>query len=528
MAMTGRVTTNWIVDGLLRPVVIAAMLACLTAPLVYVLQALNQGYQGSTFLIFAFLASLEGILSERALQRRRITGSTYLVSRFAEVVLLLLLLKLSTYLSLGFEQLRSDAQLWLSDPYGIATTLDLFLGALFVVMWAGSLYVARMVMELDATEDKAPPPEDKTSIQYYMWLTRPPVVRDRQETLSWLTEVVLWGGIALLIASAVVHSFVGSAQELAAPLLLYFALGVALLTQARFSVIHLGWQVQGIDVQPQVTRRWLVWVVLFLIGVSMVALLLPTYYTLGPLQALLGALSIMYAVLSFIFGLVVFLLTLPLALLLPNVETPTPPALAPESLPPPEATAASTQSPWIQVLASTVFWIAVLAIVVYAVVRFWRDRMGQSEDGEPSAGWWVQFVAWIRALWQRWRGWQQQVQEQYARRGTRRRIERSLTGRLSHLFFPGRLLPRELIRFFYLSVARRAEQAGHPRRSGQTPYEYRHSLEERFPELDPDLEGLTDAFVRARYSSQPVEREHAVAAKPLWERVKAVLRRRRL
>ena len=119
-----------VVDNLLRPVMIAGMLACLTAPLVYALQWLGLGYNANYFLIFAFLASLEGILSERVLQRRRITGWAYLGSRLSEAILLLLLLKLSTYLSLGYDRLVADAQTWLSDPYRFVTTLDLFLGTL--------------------------------------------------------------------------------------------------------------------------------------------------------------------------------------------------------------------------------------------------------------------------------------------------------------------------------------------------------------------------------------------------------------
>jgi hypothetical protein len=106
--------------------------------------------------------------------------------------------------------------------------------------------------------------------------------------------------------------------------------------------------------------------------------------------------------------------------------------------------------------------------------------------------------------------------------------EPSLAARVSRFFFPGRLPPREQIRYFYLSAGRRAAQAGQPRRPGQTPYEYRSSLDHRFPELEPDLEGLTEAFVGARYSPRPVDTEDAEAVKPLWQRIKAALRRRRI
>ncbi len=87
--------------------------------------------------------------------------------------------------------------------------------------------------------------------------------------------------------------------------------------------------------------------------------------------------------------------------------------------------------------------------------------------------------------------------------------------------------PRELIRYFYLSTVKRAAQAGQARKSGQTPHEYQATLDERFPDLEPDLTGLTDAFVQARYSPHEVQKEDADAVKPLWQRIKALLRRRR-
>ncbi len=525
--MTGRASGMWAVDNLLRPVMIAGMLACLIAPLLHALQWLGLSH-GNTFLLFAFFASLEGILSERLLQRRRITGWSYFGSRLAEAILLLLLLKFSTYLSLGLDQLFSDAQTWLSDPYSFVTGVDLLLGMLFLVMWRTSLDVARMVMDLDVTEARTPPPEDKTSIQYYRWMTEKPIARDRQETLGRLSEVVMWGGIALLVASAAVHLALGSAQPLAVPMLLYFALGVAMLTQARFSTVHLGWKAQGIDVHPQVGRRWLVWVTVFLVGVALVVLILPTHYTLGPLQVCLGVFSIIWAVFSFLIGLLFFLLMLPLALLLPSIESPVPPTMNTGFLPPAETTGTSAQSPWLQILGSAAFWAMVLAILGYAIIRFWRDRTGGKEEGEAmSSTLWARFVAWIRALGERWWALRQQFQEQIALRRAAHKAGGQAEGRLPRLFFPGRLPPREMVRFFYLSAARRAAEAGQPRHSNQTPYEYQESLDQRFPELEPDLEGLTDAFVHARYSSQPVEQESAISVKPLWQRVQAALRRRR-
>ncbi len=524
--MKERAAGNWWVENLFRPALIAGMVACLTAPLVLGLHWLIPEWDGTYFLLFAFLASLEGILSERALEKRRITGWAYLGSRSAEALILLLLLKLANYIPLGFDQLLAEAQLWATDPYLFFSGRDLYLGIVFLVLWIGSLYVARIIKELDATETKGSPPPDKTSFEYYLWLTQPPAARDRQKTFSWLTETILWGGIAMLLASAAIHLFIASAKVLAIPTLIYFALGIALLSQARFSVVHAGWQAQKMDVQPGIARRWLVWTALFLLGVALVALMLPTYYSMGPLRALLAFLGMVYGALSFMISLIIFLLTLPLALLFPQMETPTLAPVEPMPFAAPETGAGSASPPWLEILASIVFWLVVLAIVSYAVIRFVRDRVGlPAEEGEEERPWWGRFLAWLRALW---RAWRQEVQVRLTGRRILRESRRPIMTHLAHFFFPGRLPPREQLRYFYLSVERRAAQAGQPRRSGETPYEYHGVLEERFPEVEPDLDGLTESFVLARYSNRPVHREDAQVVRPLWQRIKAALRRRRL
>ncbi|NIV39191.1 MAG: hypothetical protein GWN58_60180, partial [Anaerolineae bacterium] len=128
-----------------------------------------------------------------------------------------------------------------------------------------------------------------------------------------------------------------------------------------------------------------------------VALILPTYYSLGPLQACLGVLGMVYAALSFVVSFIFFLFTLPFALLLPNVDNPTPPPLEIAPLPTPDTAVASSSPPWLEVLGSAIFWVVVLAILGYALVRFLRDRVGgPEEDGEPAEGTlWGRFRAWL-------------------------------------------------------------------------------------------------------------------------------------
>jgi hypothetical protein len=527
MAMKDRVAGNWWTENLLRPMLIAAMMVCLTTLPVTVMEGFWSGWDGTYFLVFAFLAGLEGIVSERALQKRRISGWGYFGSRAAEALLLLLVLKLVNYLPLGLDRLVADARAWPADPYRFVNDLDLFTGAVFVTLWIGALYVGRMVRELDVEEGKASPPPDKTSTEYYLWLTQPSVVRDRQERLDWLGEVFMWGGVVMLLGAAGVHFLLSSAKVLAPPTLLYFALGVALLSQARFSVTHASWQAQGIPVQARIGRRWLLWAAIFLVGVAVAALLLPTNYAMGPARALLGVLSMVTQVGMWILLILYSLLVYLLSFLIPGIEPPEQPLPSPDLAPAAEPMRAAASMPWLESLLSALFWVVILVIVGYALFRFLRDRLSLTAEG-AKGGWMGRFLAWLRDLWQRWRSWEQEVQASLARRRAGRKGVGPMVPRPTRFLSLRRLPPRDLIRYFYLSATRRAAQAGQPRQSGQTPYEYQATLDGRFADLEPDLTGLTEAFVEARYSPHPVQPEHVETVKPLWQRIKAALRRRRI
>jgi hypothetical protein len=516
-------------SGLLRPVLIAGMVACLASPLVLFLEQILPYWDGTYLLFFSFFASLEGILSERLLRRQRITGWGYLASRAAELLFLLLALKLVSYISFGLDQLWYEAQRWPVDPDTIVTDVDLVTSLVFVPIWLGSLSVAGLASEIEGEGQVLEAPPDRDSAAYYEWLTQPSPVLDRQERLDTLGQLFVWGGVMLLAASAFVHAFMASVQVLALPVLLYFALGIALLSQARYSVTVTGWRLQGIPVEPKLGRRWLAWALVFLLGVALVALMLPTRYFMGPLLALWSAFDLIYRAILTVLLFLFYLLMSLLSLLLPSIPPPEEPAVPLQPLPMPETPpAASGGLAWLQIIGSVVFWATIVLIVVYALYRFVRDRRDLLEGGERApATWWGRLLAWLRGVWRRWRAWQRGVTQQLAERRASRRRQGGIVQRLLGLSLRG-LSPRELVRYFYLSAARRAGDAGQARRPGQTPYEYQQSLQEQFPELEPDLTGLTDAFVIARYTAEPVEAEDAQAVKPLWHRIKVMLRQRRL
>jgi hypothetical protein len=530
--MNAQKTGDWWVENLLRPVLVAAMLVCLIAPLTRLFEVLFSGWDGTYFLVFGFFAGLEGILSERVLQKQRITGWGYLGSRAAEALVLVILMKLASYTTLGLDQLWADALRWQTDPGSFFDGMMVYISLVFLPMWLGSLYVARSLRELDVMGEKSKPPEDKTSIQYYLWLISPKPARSRQEELERLASFFVWGGAVLLLVSAVIHQFVFSVQTLVLPILLYFALGVALLSQGHFSVLHAGWAMERVPIQSNIARRWLLWGLVFLVGVASVALLLPASYAAGPIRALLSLfgsiLGFVFEVLFFVFSLIIYLLALLLSTIFPSMREPIRPTAPGTPAAPAGPMWSSGEGGWLEMTLTALFWILILSIVGYAFYRFVRDRLGPWAESEQAEGtWWGRLLGWLQSLWRWFQDWRRGVQAQLRQRRIPRVREPSVSLSPFRFISLRRLSPRQLVRYFYLSTERRAAQAGQPRGTAQTPYEYQAELDRSFPELEPDLEGLTAAFVGARYSRQSVQEDEAAAVKSLWQRIKAALLRRR-
>ncbi|KAA3657245.1 MAG: DUF4129 domain-containing protein, partial [Chloroflexi bacterium] len=86
--------------------------------------------------------------------------------------------------------------------------------------------------------------------------------------------------------------------------------------------------------------------------------------------------------------------------------------------------------------------------------------------------------------------------------------------------------PREQIRYFYLSIVRRAKEKGIPRDKNETPLEYSQGLKEEFPETERDVDKLTSAFLKAQYSPKIINKEEINPIKKRWKHIRSTLRRR--
>ncbi|MEI7772594.1 MAG: DUF4129 domain-containing protein, partial [Chloroflexales bacterium] len=87
------------------------------------------------------------------------------------------------------------------------------------------------------------------------------------------------------------------------------------------------------------------------------------------------------------------------------------------------------------------------------------------------------------------------------------------------------LAPSDLVRYFYHSTLRRADERGIGRHRSQTPREYAAQLRGQLPEAAEDIAELTDAYVAAAYAPRPASPAEARRARRPWERLRQLLRR---
>ncbi len=102
-----------------------------------------------------------------------------------------------------------------------------------------------------------------------------------------------------------------------------------------------------------------------------------------------------------------------------------------------------------------------------------------------------------------------------------------LAGQVGRLGLGSRFLAAVSIRRIYANLVRLAAQAGYPRSTAQTPYEYLSVLSEAFPDCEAEVTLITEAYVNAHYGQVPDTREGLERIRESWERVRIHAGRKR-
>lgn len=525
------------VENLFRPTVIAGMMASVVISVVALVHRVDPAWGGAYLVCFAFLVVWEAIQSERVLKHSDPGRYGRARFRFTEWVLIMLFLKLASYTESGVAQLLVDIPRWFRNLTTFFDVGFILASVLLLFLWQLSIFLAQDLYILEVHPSEVRPPS--TSSEFYLWVTRPRSAINRGAALQRIMISFFWGGLILVICTGfarydIPYLFPDRPPPVSALVLnamTYFLLGLVLISQAYYSVLQARWQLEEVQIAPHIGGRWAVLTAAFLVVVITIALLLPTGYSVGLPQAIALALNMVVTALIYVvvlvLGVLIFLINLIASLVLgrpkPIVQ---PPDVGPLAGPLADRPDRGPGLPIWGMLRDLLLWALMLGIVGYSFYNFLGDRRHMLRGlftGGP--------LVWLRRLLTRLFGFTRQAARR-ARQGVREQIRR-LLGAEGHrppwrYISLSSLDPRQLIMYFYLSVVRRAEDRDIVRRPWQTPYEYSARLRAELPERESDVSDLTEAFVLARYSPQPVTQEQASLIKRSWRRVRNALRRWRL
>lgn len=525
---------------LLQPFLIATLVAALLVGPIIFLQLFYPA--GPWFFLKAavFLIAVEGVYTTRWLARpeqRQVSRLAYHAAEFAVIAVALRLLTWS--IAGGLPTAVEWREFLLSPTTLIDPTYFLFLlFALFALERGATL--AALFIGLDLSNDEVTFYTLSPYARELIAHERPPLANRPQLLRSFFSQWIFGGALLAFFAVLTVVDFaafdgrgdgvrtvgrLGLRPELLLALLVYFLVGLWLTSHARLAVMRARWLVAGVTTAGDVSLKWHRSSLLLLLLVATLAAFLPigSTFAIGViLEAIftVGAM-IVYTVVSLLlllfFGL--------LALFFSEGS------LAEEEIVEPLATPAAAQPPPLvagdegSLVIGALFWLVVVAVLAVALYFFLRDR-GYRLEVSALSRIWSRFALWLRQLGRSLAGSAAEVGQAVRRRLQRQGGAAETAARPWRFLRVNALSPRDQVRYFYLSAVRRAGERGVARDAGETPLEYAHDLEKTWPEAEEDIETLTHAFLKARYSRQEIAADEAGLVRRTWRRIRSALRRR--
>jgi hypothetical protein len=499
--------------------IICIMIACVGLTFTFLGERLSPGWKGSYLAWFFLAISVETIISRNT--TRSLEGRDKWIFLASEFILIAILIKILLYSLYGFSQILSDVQRWeadLSSFFSLEFLLDVLL------IFSARILCGRLLADFETLQSDA---EDVYSENIGF------MEKDRLSTHQRFLETVLGTGFATVFITALTRaqmpSQLGIPDAWQAPVfnvVVYFVLALILLSQSQFAMLHGRWLWQRTPVSPGLSRNWIVYTLVFFAILGLLILLLPTHYSLQLLYALEVVFSYIYKFLLFLLALIAFFITWLFSLFSrPNPQTP------PEAMAPPQfsqiqpAATPPTPLPWLETVRAVVFWVIFGTILVYAIRTYViKNSLLISTLGRNSLIAWL--IGGLKSIWSWLLGVNRQVSATLAATFQKGRsmLGASADSETSEFSNPHSLLPRQKVIFYYLTLVRRSTQRGLPRKLNQTPLQFEETLRTSLPEVEHEIDALTDSFVEARYSKHEIDGEKVNLLQDFWKRVMTTLR----
>ena len=527
-------------EAVFEPAVLVIAIALFCQGIVQLGRVIAPHWNVDGLLFMCVLAAVAGYLYSRRLARGTVIWREWLVLLAPMVIAS----RFVPYLTESDADLVGDLRSWLAEPGSFVEPGWIIRAALIIGAWATAFYSTQDLNQIRLQRGEIPDVPARTLIER-AWEGERGRSIDHTWPLQRLASRFLTGGIAMILCAALTATAETQALNVDAVVQLvllarpsssaafanvvaYFVAVLLLLIEAQYVRNRTLWTLDRVQIADTIASRWAATGVLIVAVGLFAALLAPTEGLLAFGDALHFVIGLLFYLASYLIVaayLVFWLLTFPLRLLgtPDSPDTPAPPQFAPPAPPPTEDGGAG-------VIKSLLFWAIVGGIALYSLWALWRER----RHGRLGA-----VLGWIDRLGAAvWRllglvasllGRGARAVGEAARRlvpagaaaGLARRARAWAIGAL-----PGRD-PRRIVLALYALMAARAAERGLERRTGQTALEYGSTLRQGLPDVSGEVDGLTAAFLRARYSRQEIRPEEAGLARRSWARIRGRLRRAR-
>ncbi len=485
---------------------VALMMVCLAISAVQLGQQIYPEFQGAFIPWAALVIAVEAMYAHRVTHQYNTFSTEWLAYRIAEWILILGSLRLAPYLFIGFGTLRQDILLWQENFAANFLTLEYFLSVtVAMIVWVLSSSYASDLMELEGDVVILNTPDMDLEAS-----NRPAIHRRMMSRFMAVGGVMIFLAGLMRIELFINRGLILPPRQGAQHVVIYFLLGLALLSLSRLAVLRGSWSFARVPVARGLTVRWWAYALVFLVIVTVIAVIVPRWNTFGLLASFGYLLDLVLALIY----LLILILMLPFAFLLNLIarlfgsqgDVVPMEAPIPEEILPPPPTGEATSLP--EIIKSILFWTIFISVLLFAIYQYSREN-----EMIKSALQQLRILpllerlwGWLTGAWRSLTAGVSGVVQSGLRRMRPARTGASALGQWRYINLR-RLSPRQKVMFYYLALIRRGSEVGLPRKPSQTPYEYSHSLTNDLPETDEDVSALTDAFVEARYSRHEINDE---------------------
>jgi hypothetical protein len=485
----------------------------------------------------ALFVVIDRFFTYRQMKSLTFLSGEWLITVVAQWIVILLVLRLMLSFANGFAVLREDLSFFTRGYLDRLLTPE-FVTALLLaaLLW----YITRLFLDLI----------DEIGLdQAAAWSEETPLIdREIVPAHQRLISLIFGLGIFLVILTTLtrmnLRTIIASSGPMPhvefsrfsgaeAGVLFYFVFGLVLLSLSRLMSLQIHWNRQRIPISSQhLARQWGLYSLIFFLVLVIIVSLLPSGDSVGFFSVVGTVLGFLFMVLLFITQLVVGLVLLLFGL--PFLLFGKPPPVLPHSvpsavpvLPPQPLMPTPVNETWV-LIRSFLLWGLLVIIVVFALIQFVK----QHKTILPALRR-TRVVNWLILAWQ----WLHTNADKTGERLSHLLAEgwQNMFSRLEEkrILPPLRLIslrsldPRRRVFFFYHAMVRRGGELDVARKPSQTPSEYAATFEQAVPSAGEDVDSMTEAFIRARYSRQEIHAADSDTVKAAWERVRRQLQERR-